>query len=51
MKTSVKLLLAFATAAAAIAPAAAQQVVAWDEAYRQADARMYCNKENGEQVL
>ena len=40
MKTSVKLLLAFATAAAAIAPAAAQQVVAWDEAYRQADARI-----------
>ena len=40
MKTSVKLLLAFATAAAAIAPAAAQQVVAWDEAYQQADARI-----------
>ena len=40
MKTSVKLLLAFATAAAAIAPAAAQQGVAWDEAYRQADARI-----------
>jgi len=40
MKTSVKLLLAFATAAATIAPAAAQQVVAWDEAYRQADARI-----------
>ena len=39
-ENTVKLLLAFATAAAAIAPAAAQQVVAWDEAYRQADARI-----------
>lgn len=40
MKTSVKLLLALVTAAAAIAPAGAQQVVGWDEAYRQADARI-----------
>lgn len=31
MKTSVKLLLALVTAAAAIAPAGAQQVVGWDE--------------------
>ena len=40
MKTSVKLLLALVTAAAAIAPAGAQQVVGWDEAYRQADTRI-----------